>query len=317
MERYKSIENAFINKVKIGNRDILIEKTKIKFISEGIPNFILNNLDPLTDKMSAFYNDVQFPNYDDCDDYASLYDKGTSNVFTRRLDEELGYGTNILELGCGTGQLSLFLSRSNRNIFAVDISNGSLMLGEKFRKKHNIKNTYFMKMDVFDLKFKHNTFDCVVSNGVLHHTKDAEEAFKCLVKVTKPGGILVIGLYHKYGRFFTRLKQKLARLLGDKIFLFDKTSRRIQSKDKRKAWVKDQFMNPHETLHIPNEIFKWFDNNNVEFINLIPHYDIQKDMLLTKNEKPKISFLDDLMMAFNYRQIQEGGFFVMVGRKSK
>ena len=35
-----------------------------------------------------------------------------------------------------------------------------------------------MKMDVFDLKFKPNIFDYVLSNGVLHHTKDAKEAFK-------------------------------------------------------------------------------------------------------------------------------------------
>ena len=54
--------------------------------------------------------EVQFPNYDDFETYSSLYDKGINNLFTKRLDEELGYGTKILELGCGTGQLSLFLS---------------------------------------------------------------------------------------------------------------------------------------------------------------------------------------------------------------
>ena len=41
-------------------------------------------------------------------------------------------------------------------------------------------------------------------------------AFKKLVEVTKPGGLIVIGLYHKYGRFFTRVKQKAAKLLGKK-----------------------------------------------------------------------------------------------------
>tara|TARA_B100000963_G_scaffold360352_1_gene390866 strand:- start:2140 stop:2307 length:168 start_codon:yes stop_codon:yes gene_type:complete len=33
-----------------------------------------------------------------------------------------------------------------------------LKLGEDFREKYQIKNTYFMKMDVFDLKFKQNNF---------------------------------------------------------------------------------------------------------------------------------------------------------------
>jgi len=315
LNRFKFIKDSFDESIIFTEEDIMIDQVKLNYIDDGIPNFIVNDLDPLTDKMSDFYNQVQFPNYDNCEDYASLYDKGMNSLFTKKLDSEIGYGTKILELGCGTGQLSLFLSRSNREIFAVDISNSSLKLGENFRRRHEINNTYFMKMDVFDLKFKKNTFDYTVSNGVLHHTKDAEEAFKCLVKVTKPGGILVIGLYHKYGRTLTRVKQKLAKIVGDKISYFDKTSRKMTSEAKKKAWVKDQFMNPHETLHTPNETLKWFEENNVEFLNLIPHYNIIDQNLFKKNEKPKINFLDDFLMAFNTAQIKEGGFFIMVGRK--
>ena len=315
MERYKKIKNSFIKDVSFQKGDILIDERKLNKVSNEIPNFIINDLDALTNKMSEFYNDIQFPNYDDFEDYASLYDKGINNLFTKRLDEELGFGTKILELGCGTGQLSLFLSRCNREICAVDLSNSSLMLGESFRKANKIENTYFMKMDVFDLKFKSNTFDCTISNGVLHHTKNAKEAFKCLVKVTKPGGIIVIGLYHKYGRFMTRLKQKLAKILGYKVAYLDKTSRKIKAKDKRRAWVVDQFMNPHETLHTPNETLKWFEESNIEFLNLIPHYEIQEDRLFKKNSIPKINFIDDLLMSVNGNQIQEGGFFVIIGRK--
>ena len=65
---------------------------------------------------------------------------------------------NVLDIGCGTGQLSLFLARGNREVYGVDISNGSLLTGEKFRSENNIDNAYFMKMDVFDLKFKKNLF---------------------------------------------------------------------------------------------------------------------------------------------------------------
>ncbi len=267
--------------------------------------------------MSEFYDKVQFPNYEDCEDYASLYDKGINNLFTKRLDDELGFGKRILELGCGTGQLSLFLSRLNRQIFAVDISNGSLSLGEKFRKKYKLDNTFFMKMDVFNLKFKNNTFDSIITIGVLHHAKDAEEGFRCLVKVLKPGGIIVVGLYHKYGRFVTKIKQKMAKIIGSKIFYFDQTSRNIKSMDKRKAWVQDQFMNPHETLHTPNQVLKWFDDNNIEFHNLTPYYSIHQNKLFKKNIKPSISIIDDLLLTLNPVQIKEGGFFVMVGRKRK
>ena len=45
----------------------------------------MENLDDLTENMSNFYNEVQFPNYDDFDDYASLYDKGTKNISQKDL----------------------------------------------------------------------------------------------------------------------------------------------------------------------------------------------------------------------------------------
>ncbi len=76
-----------------------------------------------------------------------------------------------------------------------------------------------------------------------------------MVKVLQPGGIIIIGLYHKYGRLFTRFKQKLANIVGNKIAYLDRTSRKIKCKDKRRAWVKYQFMNLHETLHAPNQVF--------------------------------------------------------------
>ena len=194
------------------------------------------------------------------------------------------------------------------------ISNGSLLLGENFRRENDISNVYFMKMDVFDLKFKKNTFDFTVSNGVLHHTKDARKAFRCLVDVTKPGGLIAIGLYHKYGRFFTKVKQKIAKIIGKNIFVLDKNSLKIKAKDKRNAWVVDQFLNPHETLHTPKETFEWFKEENVEFINLIFHCDDNLP-IFQKRQMPLLSTFNELSMMFNRRQIQEGGFFVIIGRK--
>ena len=153
LRRYAKISYSFLNKFEIKDNKPYLKDKNLKLIDNKIPNFISSDLDNLTDKMSEFYNDVKFPNYDDFDDYASLFDKGTQNLFTKRIDDELNYGINVLELGCGTGQLSLFLTRGNRNIYGVDISEGSLILGEKFRSKNEINNV-FMKMDVFDLKFK-------------------------------------------------------------------------------------------------------------------------------------------------------------------
>lgn len=318
MKRYLELKNSFSGKFEYSSEEqkFYFNKKELASIGQDIPSFIDTDFDALTREVSDFYNNIKFPNYKNMEDYASIYDKGRGNIFTRKLDDELGWNCKVLELGCGSGQMSLFLGRGKREVYAVDISPGSLLLGEEFRKHSDISKVYFMHMDVFNLCFKDDLFDFVVSNGVLHHTKNAKKAFKCLVDVTKPGGFIVVGLYHRYGRFFTKIKQYLAKLIGNKIFYFDKTSRNMGSSEKREAWVKDQFFNPHETVHTPREVMSWFDENDVEFINLIPHFDITTKPLFYKRNKQTLSFLDDLILMFDHNQIREGGFFIMVGKKN-
>jgi len=318
MNRFKNIKALFGNSVVInsnGNK-IFCNGHEID-LTNDFPNFTLNQLDKLTALVADFYNEVKFPNYAQFDDYASLFDKGKANLFTRKLDEELGWNINILEVGCGTGQLSLFLGRGLRRICAIDISIGSLILGECFRKRHDIGNVYFMGMDVFDLKFKRNSFDIVISNGALHHTKDPKTALRNIVEVTKPGGLIIIGLYHRYGRISTVIKQKIAHIIGNKIKYFDQTLKNLKGEEKQYAWMQDQFFNPHETLNIPKEILLWFDENDIEFMNLVPHFDIENENLLQKRDKPSLTFFKEFLMMFNKVQIAEGGFFVIIGRKKK
>ena len=85
------------------------------------------------------------------------------------------------------------------------------------------------------------------------------------------------------------LKQKLAKYIGKKIYLFDAKSRRIQSREKRDSWITDQFFNPHETLYTPSEILNWFQENRINFVNLIPHTDDAEMSIFSKKEIPKFS----------------------------
>ena len=106
LSRYKFISNLFKEKFESKDEELFFDNKKIKLIDNNIPDFIANELDKVTDKMSKFYDEIKFPNYDDCEDYASLYEKGMANLFTKRIDQELNYGINILELGCGRDRLA-------------------------------------------------------------------------------------------------------------------------------------------------------------------------------------------------------------------
>ena len=114
-----------------------------------IPDLFIDDNKDLTSIQSEFYNEIKFPNYDNIDDFGSLIDKASKSIFAKKLDEEIPTGSCVLEAGCGTGQMSLYLSRRNRKIYGIDLSKGSLIEAEKFRKKNEIKNVYFQKNEYF------------------------------------------------------------------------------------------------------------------------------------------------------------------------
>lgn len=273
----------------------------------------------LTNIQSDFYSDIKFPNYNKINDLGTLIEITNSNLFIKKLDDEIGFNKKILEIGCGTGQLSLSLSRFQRKITAIDLSKGSLIEAKKFADRNNIGSVTFYRMNVFNLFFMKNSFDFVISNGVLHHTHNCRLAFTKAVEVLKVNGYIVVGLYHKYGRIIQKIRQSLYPILKKNLMKLDRRFKEEISEEKKYAWFKDQYNNPHESTHTYSELIKWFDEENIEYICSIPFdFDIEKKLLQKKDRLSKAeSFVSDLSLAFNKNQIYEGGFFVMIGKKIK
>jgi ubiquinone/menaquinone biosynthesis C-methylase UbiE len=292
------------------------ENFEYKFFKD-IPDLFLEDGNSLTKIQSDFYNDVKFPNYDDVEDFASLLDKSRKSIFAKKLDDEIPMGSNILEAGCGTGQLSIALSRYARQIYGIDLSKGSLIEAKQFINSNDIKSVHLFRMNIFKLFFKENTFDVIISNGVLHHTYNPKLAFSKLVRVLKPGGIIVIGLYHRYGRIIQKIRQSSIKNFGDSFKFLDKRFREKISDKKKYAWFLDQYKNPSETTHTYHEVLNWFKVENIEFLSSIP-FDFNPENKLFQKREAKNRFeifLNEISLAFNLRQISEGGFFVMIGKK--
>ncbi len=309
--KYNGLENCFETE----------DKNKFNVIN-GIPDFFKDDNEKISQIQSKFYNEVKFPNYDEIDDFGTLLDKSERSTFFKKLDQEIKMFSKVLEAGCGTGQLSLFLSRYQRQIFSIDLSSGSLDLGENFRKKTNIENLFFLKMSLFNLCFKKDFFDVIISNGVLHHTNNPKLAFMELTKHLKKDGYIIIGLYHKYGRVFTKIRQLLIKIFGDYFkFLDKKTLDTNSSKEKRFAWFMDQYKNPKESTHTFAEVSQWFKSANIDLVSSIPFSfpgnSLLEKKLFEKEEKfSKLKiFFKEIIQCFSPHQIKEGGFFVMIGKK--
>ncbi len=99
----------------------------------GIPDLRLPS-DPRTEVVREFYSAAPFPGYPPRETLVNLRERGRRSEFARLLDEAIPPGARVLELGCGTGQLSLFLATGERMVIAADLARASLELGAEAAK---------------------------------------------------------------------------------------------------------------------------------------------------------------------------------------
>lgn len=92
----------------------------------------------------------------------------------------------VLEVGCGTGCFSRFLSTAVTNVRFVGIDNdvGLLENGQKMVGKNNIE---YIECSAFELPFMDSTFDAVVSHTFFNCVSDPEKAMDEMKRVIKKG----------------------------------------------------------------------------------------------------------------------------------
>lgn len=276
--------------------------------------------DDVTMTVKSFYEETPFPNYDDFDNVGWLVEKARKGVFAKLLDDQVPFGARILECGCGTGQMSNFLSVANRTVFGSDMSVHSLSLGQQFKEKNDLRNVHFIQMNLFRPCFKPGTFDLVVSNGVLHHTSDPFLGFQTIAKLVRPKGYVLIGLYHKYGRAITNTRRLIFRTTGDRFAFLDPNLRKGEtSASKKRAWFMDQYKHPHESTHTIREVLGWLDRAGLRFVKSIPKTNGQPfspSERLFAPEPPgsrlQQAFAEGAMVLTGS---QEGGFFIVIAQK--
>jgi len=285
---------------------------------DGVPSLLVGVEDDqsaITGRIKDFYEEHPFPNYEDVQSFGDLVERGRSNPFAKKLLEAIGYNKMILECGCGTGQLSHFLSLNNNHVLGIDLSLSSLKLAVEFKLRCAVPRSSFIQMNIFELAIKDNAFDVVISTGVLHHTKDARRAFALIVNKCKPSGVVIVGLYNYYGRWPTLIRSKLIGIFGPKIDYVVRN--RIRNARKAEIWIKDQYYNPHESWHSIDEVRGWFGENGIDYLNCWPPIIGNKATgglfastgpgSAVKRILTQLSWLGTISA--------EGALFVMIGRK--
>lgn len=105
----------------------------------------------------------------------------------------------ILDLGCGSGWLTIFLSRAGFQVVGVDLAAHAIELGRQWASQENL-SPIFEVADITQLDYPDASFDGVVANSIFEHLtyELAEKTLQRLQSMVRPGG-LFFGCFDKVG----------------------------------------------------------------------------------------------------------------------
>ena len=113
----------------------------------------------------------------------------------RKIKELIEPGSEVLDIGCGTGRLEFFLSDKCKKITGIDLSEKNIVQAEKKLKKNNRDNIYFKHIG-FENFIKNNSlnFDYVILTYVIHELP-YEERLLLLKGVSEISKKIIVGDY--------------------------------------------------------------------------------------------------------------------------
>ena len=118
----------------------------------------------------------------------------------RRLFDQIGLtetsllNKRVLDGGCETGAYSVVMAKYFRShVTAVDIEPSCVEIAKRLAKQNQI-TIEAQQGDLTDLPFLRETFDTIVSLGVIHHTGKSKECLHSFHRILKPGGEIFISV---------------------------------------------------------------------------------------------------------------------------
>lgn len=136
------------------------------------------------DEFARAYEDQRRPN--EPSGYHALVDDLEIDIVRR-----YGEGRDVLECGCGTGLLLERIRGFARVAKGIDLS-------PRMLDRARVRGLDVAEGSVTAMPFEDGTFDVTCSFKVLAHVPDLGGALREMVRVTKPGGIVLAELYNPY-----------------------------------------------------------------------------------------------------------------------
>jgi 2-polyprenyl-3-methyl-5-hydroxy-6-metoxy-1,4-benzoquinol methylase len=217
------------------------------------------------------------------------------------LPREFFADARALDAGCGSGRWTYALSELGADVVAFDLTSGGIEVAHKHLGAR--EDVSICQANVFRPPFREETFDFVMSWGVLHHTPDTRAAFESLVPLVKPGGTLYVMVYERVRPlrlFGTNVVRQLLRRLPDerryracrRLVIRNRTLARfldpllmIAHCDPESAEVDaltlqfglyDAYSPRYNHVHTRAEVLGWFDEAGFEHVTALAAHETVK-----------------------------------------
>ena len=198
--------------------------------------------------------------------------KITFLVETLKLPPKIFENSELLDLGCGTGQNTIQYDQMGAKCTLVDYDKNSIMEARRLFKTHAKNKFNIINNDLF--KFKTNKkFDFVVSNGVAHHTSNNIKNINLALKFLKKGGFFILGHGETNGFFQRNLQRYILYSLSSNVDEITKISKLLFSENLNrgkkfggrsiKEIIYDTYINPKIDSLSFDEIKNLFKINNL------------------------------------------------------
>lgn len=233
-----------------------------------------------------------------------------------KLPEKIFKGSSVLDLGCGSGQNTIFYDYCGAKCTLVEYDRKSFLNARSLFKRFSKNKFKIYNKDLFKFKSK-KKFDFVVSSGVAHHTHDIKKNIEIAINFLKKGGMLILSIGETNG-FFQRHFQRyiLYNLTSDEKEIIDLSKllfRENLIRAKRfggrteKQIIYDTYLNPkietlsfEEVQNIFNKKKLYLYSLDEDSLDLESFYDIQKKYFsLIKNKKDNFSNINFFFNAIN------------------